>query len=152
MAEDSGGGKPRLLRRHCLAAVGLSVWSVDYSSRRGMSLPAPLRVLMLVAAIMPQRCSAKFVNGLILDEAVAEACSADWVQPSPTGMPVSSGTKKCIEARLQRARYLRANGYLEAPFRRAISDRSAGRKDRRTRQEPDGSCGMGGAAVSRIRK
>ena len=89
-----------------------------------MSLPAPLRVLMLVAAIMPQRCSAKFVNGLILDEAVAEACSADWVQPSPTGMPVSSGTKKCIEARLQRARYLRANGHLEASLKdfRACAD------------------------------
>lgn len=88
-----------------------------------MLLSAPLRVLMLVA-IMPHSCSAKFVNGLILNEAVAEACSADWVQPSPTGVPVSAGTKKCVDARLQRARYLRANGHLEASLKdfRACAD------------------------------
>ena len=79
---------------------------------------------MLAAAIVPHRCSAKFVNGLILDEAVAEACSADWVQPSPTGVPVSAATKKCVDARLQRARYLRANGHLEASLKdfRACAD------------------------------
>lgn len=82
-----------------------------------MGLRAPVQLLLLVAAVMPDRCSAKFVSGLILDEAVAEACSSDLAMLSPVGAAGSAGTKKCMDARLQRARYLRANGHLEASLK-----------------------------------
>jgi hypothetical protein len=83
-----------------------------------MGLRAPvLLLLLLVAAVMPDRCSAKFVSGLMLDEGVAEACSSDLVKPSPPGAAGSAGTTKCVDARLQRARYLRANGHLEASLK-----------------------------------
>ena len=72
---------------------------------------------------LPDRCSAKFVNALILDEAVAESCSADSTEPHPSkpglpsAVPVSPGTKRCVHARLDRARYLRSNGHLKAALK-----------------------------------
>lgn len=81
-----------------------------------MGLRTLLHVLLLGAAFMPDRCSAKFVSALILDEAVAEACSSG-PQASRDAAGLSTGTKMCIDARLQRARYLRANGHLEASLK-----------------------------------
>ena len=65
---------------------------------------------------MPDRCSAKFVDALMLDEAVAEACSSA-AQPSHDGASLHIGKNTCLKARLQRAQHLRANGHLEAALK-----------------------------------
>ncbi len=81
-----------------------------------MGLRALLHVVLLGTAFMPDRCSAKFVDALMLDEAVAEACSSAAL-PSGDGASLNSVTKTCLNARVQRARHLRANGHLEAALK-----------------------------------
>jgi hypothetical protein len=75
----------------------------------------------------PTKHSAKFVTSgtfaLILDEAVAESCSAYSIEPHPSkpSLPsavlVSPRTKRCVHARLDRARHLRFHGHLEAALK-----------------------------------
>ena len=57
-----------------------------------MGLRTLLHVLLLGAVFLRNRCSAKSVSALILDEAVAEACPSG-AQPSRHGAALSSGTQ-----------------------------------------------------------
>lgn len=86
-----------------------------------MVLRAPLHVVLLVAAVLPDRCSAlalPHTDTIGLDEAVAEACSATgWVKKPLSNAAPDAGTKLCLAARLRRARHLRNGGHLEASLK-----------------------------------